>query len=139
MADLVNLQIDENLIQKVLEEKIAEAIGVSIVDKDRVLDAMIQKMLNMRVDEKGNPSSYSSAKSYVQYTSESVMREAVRTAMKKVFDAQQERIEMLVEKQLRASSNKLAKALVMGLERSLKAEWTTKIEFKFEDPKERSW
>lgn len=59
--------------------------------------------------------------------------------MKKVFDAQQERIEMLVEKQIKASSNKLAKALVMGLERSLKAEWTTKIEFKFEDPKERSW
>ena len=139
MAELVNLKIDEALIHKVLEEKIAEAIGVTIVDKERVLDAMIQKMMNMRVDEKGQPSSYSSAKSYVQWASEDVMRQAVKKALDKVFAAQQERIEALIERQLKASSNKLAKALVYGLEQSLKSSWNTKVEFRFEEPKKGEW
>ena len=52
---LVQLQIDEDLVQTVLAKKIEEAVGVALIDRERVVAQLIDKCLTMRVDSDGKP------------------------------------------------------------------------------------
>ena len=127
MGETMSLKINEDVVRAVIEEKVAEAVGLATVDKDRVMAQLIDKMLNLRVDSDGKPCTYGSAVPFIEYASREAMQRAVRVALEKAFAEQEKAITALVVKQIASNKNKLAKALVGGMKDSLTSRWSSKI------------
>lgn len=134
-TNLVDLRVDESMVTAILEKKIEEAIGVAIIDKEQVVAQLIDRCLSMRVDEKGQPSSYSSAKPFIEYSARKAIADAVKTALDTVMESRRKQLEVAVVKQIERSTNKLARALVDGLAESLKSRWSSTISIRLDGDK----
>lgn len=129
----MNLQVDEAMIRAAVEKKVSEAVFESMVDKDAVLDRLITKMLNLKVNSDGKPSEYSNGTPYIEWAAQDAMRKAVQAGMKAAFDKKEQEIAKLVEAQIVRSKSKIAQSLVSGMIESLKTSWATTVKLNFKE------
>jgi len=131
---LVSMRVDETLVASVLKEKIEEAVGVALIDKELVVSRLIDKCLNLRVDpSNGKVSDYRNAVPYVEYAATAAIRSAVEIAMHETLAKRKAALQKQVATQIARSTNKLAKALVDGLGESLKSHWSSTITVRLSD------
>jgi hypothetical protein len=134
--NMVKFSVDKDMVRDVLERKVEEAVGVALIDKERVVSELIRKCLDLRVDSNGRPCTYSSAVPYLQYAADVAIHAAVENAMRATLEKRSKQLEAAVAKQIARSTNKLAKSLVSGLEESLKCRWSSTIKIVLDGDKE---
>ena len=132
MSDL-NLSISKELIEPIIREKIhaavIEAFGGSTIMLDKVIDAA----LNIKVDNKGNSSGYSSDIPFIQWFCREAIMDCAKQALKEFVDEQKPAITEAVKRQLTKSRNAVARSFVDGLAASINNQYLLTVKISLSD------
>jgi len=132
----MSVNVDEKIVNEVVQNEIAAAIGRQLVDYREAVEKMVMETLTEKVDNRGNKDRYDSRSSptRMQYLAMEAIREAVKEAMNEAVAERKGDIKELVKKQIVSGKSKLAKSLVDGLARSLDTKWYSTINIKLDSP-----
>ena len=120
-----SLIIPRDIIEPLLQAKIAESMLAVLGDRAAIIDATVAKVLMEKVDDRGNKSNYNSAIPWIQYIMEEVIQEACKEAIIKWSVQAKEQIEEVIMKQLGMDKRRigpLAKTLIDAMTNQLRGE-----------------
>lgn len=129
----LNLQVDNELVLPIIEAEIQSAIVRQLESADNLIPKMVQAALNQGVNSSGVVSKYKhdNEHTYIEYLCNQALQKAARVAMDKFIDENMPLIEAELAKQLARSKNKIAKAFVTGLGKSMKSTWRFDVGINF--------
>ena len=111
----------DETIQKALNDSIQAAVVAALGGTDAIVRKMVAEILNEKVDKNGSPPRYSSegTMSYLEWLTNSHIKEAVRMAFVRMLNEQTADLERMVTEQLQKESGGLAAALVTSLKKHI--------------------
>lgn len=133
--EMVNIEVSEGLIKPLVEEKIRTAIIAEMSKHPhQIIDGLVSRALDLKVDTDGKPSSYSNAKPYIEHLCDTVIRTQAREALLEMIEEHKPKIKEAIKKKMSqgGSSGKLATALVNGMMESLECKYSQRLEVSFE-------
>jgi len=133
-TEMVNIEVSEGLIKPLVEEKIRTAIVAEMSKHpQQIIDGLVARALDLKVDEKGKPSTYSSAKPYIEHLCDNVIRDEAKKALLEMIEEHRPKIKDSIKKKMSQGgvSKRLATALVDGMVDSLDCKYSQKIEVSF--------
>ena len=137
--EMVNIEVGEGLIKPLIENKIRAAIIAEMSKHpEQIINGLVARSLDLKVDENGKPSTYSNSKPYIEHLCDNVIREEAKKALEEMIEENRPKIKEAVKKKMSqgGTSNKLATALVNGMIESLECRYSQKIEVTFKKDEE---
>lgn len=133
MAD-ATLQVPKDVIEPIIRQHVASAVAQALAGRDEIVTACVHQVLNMKVDERGSPSSYSHNVTWLQWVMGECLKKAVRDAITEELDKHKDKLKEAIVKDLRntksGTANALAKAMVEGFADADHLRYAMKLEFK---------
>jgi len=116
--ETASLQLPKDLIEAAINQQLNVAMAAAFVDKDRVIRDCVTRVLNQKVNEKLEPSSYSYDKPFVEVALGQALRRAVTESLKEQIELYKESIKEQLASELGKKNSpvvkKLAAAMVDG-------------------------
>lgn len=116
MAETINLEISQNLVKPILEEKIKLAVLEAFEGKERMVSEIVNAVISQKVDAEGKVSKYDSDNkySYVDILIRRRLNEAVRGCIGSMIEEAQPQIIAEITKQLKTKKgiSDFAKAML---------------------------
>lgn len=126
--EAAKITIDQEVIDGIIKAEVATAVVKALDGTEQFTKALVEKALNIKVNPKnGEPSTYQGSIPYVEFCSMRAIRTAVDEAIVEAFQEKQKEIYEATKKLVARHPNKLAKALVDGLQKSVSASWRPAI------------
>lgn len=114
-GDTPTLNIPKDLIEPIIQAHIAAAVTTALGGREKVVSDAIYAALNMKVDDRGAPSTYSSGITFVQWLMKDAIRKAAIEAMQIALEGQKEEMKKAIADELRKSRSVVAKTLIEAL------------------------
>lgn len=118
-SSLVNLSIPQEVTQPIVAAKIQEAVLAALGGADKIVEGIIHKICNTKVDNDGKVSTYSSENknTWIDFHVTSIIQNAVKEELKRQLDTGALPIKEALIKvmQSKAGSSKIADAILAGL------------------------
>jgi len=128
----VSLTISKEVVAPIVESKIKQAIVETLGGKEEILEKVINEILTRKVDEHGKIPRYSSDKrfSWIDIVLTNQIKKAVEDELKHQVEESSKQIKEALIAQIRtkSGSNKIAKALIDGLNGTFSSSYTSKID-----------
>lgn len=124
------VQLDPRLIDNLVKEHLTAAvIGVLSEKKELLIANMVNQVLNVRCNQNGEVSSYSSDNKYswIEMTLMKEMRGVIKDACIAQLRAIQPDIDKAIKKEVAKSGGAIAKAIMAGFTEALKIDYNFKI------------
>jgi hypothetical protein len=124
------IKIDPKLVDQLVKEHIQVAVANAISEKGMILvTQLVAAIVNSKVDENGHVTdrSYGTAQTWLDYAIGKEMRNGVLEVIQAEIKNLRPQIEQSVRAQFAKSNNQFAKAVVEGLEKSIKYDWNFKL------------
>jgi len=136
----MSINVDQSLVKPIIEAQVQAAIFAEMSkSSDKLIHGMVQSMLTQKVDSEGRPSdSYSAKSTYIEWLCMAAIREAARKAVGAWVTENQEKLDVEVAKQFKASGGKMAKIFVEGIMESLSTKWRMNVEIALDNKDERN-
>lgn len=108
------IAIPNDVIQPIIQAKVTAAIVESLGGYDRLVEKAIVTVLNMKVDNSGNPDRYDSSRgpTWLAWVMEDCVKRAAKTAVEEFFKEHQDVIKKQLTTELSKKNSPLAKQLV---------------------------
>ena len=133
----VSIQINKEVITPILEAKIKVAMLEAFGETDTIINAVVENILNHKVDDQGNVSNYrgENKNSWVDVTLKRAIEEAAKEVILEFVKAQKEVLkkEMMRQLQTKKGISAFVGELLGGVVKSVENNWRFKTEFKFEN------
>lgn len=131
MAEQASVNIPKDLLEPIIRQHIAAGVVSAIGDPSRLIAAVVERAIKTKVDNEGKVSDSSYCNNYdlIEVVSRNAIVKAARKAIENYIAEQEPLIVAAVEKELKRSTGKFAKALVDGFVSSTKQRWDLKCEF----------
>lgn len=141
MSNMFNLdmKIDENYIKQSVEDIVKAGIASALGDPSQIIQAAIGKVLNEKVDSKGQPTTRSyDSKRYLDYLVEQAVSETAREVVKAEIDNNRSKIKEGLIRRLRNGKwlDSYVESLLTQTAETITNNWRTSVEVKFEPPKQ---
>ena len=135
----IDLNIDDNYLNEAVKSIVMTGIAESL-DKDKIVNGLVETVLETKVDEKGKISSYSSDNRYtlLEVYVNNIIREIVKEEMKKLVEEKRPKMQEIIRRELnkRATLDKFVDAFISNNLDNLDNNWKTKISVEYEKDKE---
>jgi hypothetical protein len=135
MAEMMSLQLDQNMVKGVLEKQMQAAILANIGDADKLISKVVETALHEKVNNDGNKSNYSSDNKYdyLEILTGKAIRKASEEALREWLDTNKLLVKAAVYKELCKPERHetLAKAFADAVEESLECKWNFKCDIDF--------
>jgi hypothetical protein len=136
----VALTISKDIVEPIVKAKIEEAIIAAMGGGDTIIEKVIQKVFDQKVDENGKPSSYSSDKdrTWITWVVKEQIETATREAIKKMLEEKREIIKNQIIKLLSSKKgieNFASSLLDTALNTNLTSKYVTSISLVFDKQK----
>ena len=135
----IDLNIDDNYLNEAVKSIVMTGIAESL-DKDKIVNGLVKTVLETKVDEKGEISSYSRDNRYtlLEVYVNNIIREIVKEEMKKLVEEKRPKMQEIIRKELnkRATLDKFVDAFISNNLDNLDSNWKTKISVEYEKDKE---
>ena len=112
MGDVVSMSVPEKVVANIVQAEVSTRVAEALKGNDEIVRKIVDAALKLKVDDRGQPCSYSSARPYIEHIAVQAIRDAANDAMKDYVQGNKEKIKKEVEKQLKASTNKLVQAFM---------------------------
>jgi predicted RNA-binding Zn ribbon-like protein len=127
----VNLTISKDIVNPIVSAKIQEAVAEALGGKEKLIADLLDKIIQQRVDKKGNVSTYNSENKYswLEAMVNQQIENAIKDELQKQIASMSSEIRELVIKQLQTKrgANAVATALLDGLNQTLNNSWCSTI------------
>jgi len=123
------ITLDPKLVDSLVREHLYAAVLSVLADKkEALLSQMAAQVLNLKVNEHGNVSSYSSENKFtwIELTLNRELREIIKQSCVESLALMKPEIEAAVKKEIRKSGGAIVKAIMLGFTESLKFDWNFK-------------
>ncbi len=127
MSD-VNISINKDLIKPIIEAKINTAIVEALEGRESIIEDVVTKMLNEKVDERGEKSRYSSSIPFIQWLCENAIRDAAKQAVKNYISSSNETLINIIQEILKTNTKSIAASLINSFINATKSDWTMKVD-----------
>lgn len=131
MNDSVSLTIDKSIVNPIVEAKVKEALIAAMGGEKQLIEMAIDKVFNMRCNENGVVSNYSSDNKYtfldaivIKKINEAINKElimAIDEASSGIREA------LLAKIKSKKGSSLIAEAMIDGLKKTFDNNWSSKI------------
>lgn len=109
------IEIPNDIIQPIVEAKVAAAVTEALGGYDRLIELAVCQVLNQKVDERGVPSTYSDAVPWFKYVMRECVQKSARAAIEEYFAAHGELVKKAIATELSKKNSPLVKQLVSVL------------------------
>ena len=126
---MMNLSINKDMLTPVIEEQVKAMMTTILGGKDRIVDNVISQVLKTKVDCDGRPSTYSSAKPYIEYLLNAELTKAIKEVITEEIQSRIGVIRRAVKKQIQSDKGAsiIADALLGGLNKTLEGAWSSEF------------
>lgn len=134
MGNLVglDLKVDDKVIETAVQQSILLGISGALENKDGIVTNLVATVLNTKVDDKGEPSSWGK-NTLVEYFVKKMIREETIEETKKIVEERRDEIRNVIRKELTKKSfmDKLVEVFLKTTLGNLENVWRTKINVEF--------
>lgn len=124
------IQLDQKLVDSLVKEHIYAAVVTALSEKkDLMLRSLCDTVLNLKVNQDGDISSYSSENKYswIEMTLNKELRSLIKQAVIDQLTAIKPDIEKAVKKEVAKSGSAIAKAIMGGFTEALRVDYKFNI------------
>lgn len=138
--ETVSLTISKEIVNPIVETKVKEAILAALGGPDKIIEKVVNEVLNRKVDLNGNTSTYSSDNKYSWI--DAVVTKQIKTLVEKevteIVGQQSSVIKDEIIKQLKTNkgANKVASALLDAFNGTFGKSWLSTISIDFKTGKD---
>ena len=133
------MNVDNNYLNEAVKSIVMTGIAETL-DKDKIVNGLVKAVLETKVDEKGEISSYSRDNRYtlLEVYVNNIIREIVKEEMKKLVEEKRPKMQEIIRRELnkRATLDKFVDAFISNNLDNLDSNWKTKISVEYEKDKE---
>ena len=119
MADTATIQLPKDLIEAAIEKEVSLAMAKALGGHEQIIQTAITRVLAQKVDNNGNPSTYSSNPTFIKWAMDAAIRNAVSTALTTQIAKYQSEIEKHLATELSKKNSPLLKQLAISFSKSI--------------------
>lgn len=129
----MKFEVGEELVKPIIRDQVAAAIAAQLGDPAKLMQELVGKALNQKVNAHGKVGNYSSDNKYpfLEALAANAIRQAAREAFEEIVKQEQPRIRAAVESHLRKQPKKTAAAIVSAFAEGAGCRYSTKVDFTF--------
>ena len=127
MSD-VNLSISKELIQPIIDAKVSAAVCEALNGSKNIVANVVATVLDMKVNDQGERSSYSNDIPYVQWLCNDAIKNAAKQAIVNYISASNEKLILAIEKNLQNNTKDIAINLVSSFINATKNSWSMNVD-----------
>ena len=135
----IDLNIDDNYLNEAVKSIVMTGIAETL-DKDKIVSGLANAVLETKVDESGEISSYSRDNRYtlLEVYVNKMIREIVKEEMKKLVEEKRPKMQEIIRKELnkKATLDKFVDAFISSNLDNLDNNWRTKISVEYQKDNE---
>lgn len=135
----IDLNIDDNYLNEAVKSIVMTGIAETL-DKDKIVSGLVNAVLETKVDESGEISSYSRDNRYtlLEVYVNKMIREIVKEEMKKLVEERRPKMQEIIRKELnkKATLDKFVDAFMSSNLDNLDNNWRTKISVEYQKDNE---
>ena len=128
----MSLSISKEMLTPVIEQQVKAMMATILGGQEQIVDTIIKRILETKVDSNGRPTSYSDGKTYFEWLLKDEITKAVKELIAEEMKSKVSNIKKAVKKQIQSESGAtvIADALLNGLNKTCESSWrsTFKIE-----------
>ena len=128
MGEVTSIQVPEKVITEIVKAEITAQVIKAMNGSDALIQKIVVGALNLKVDEKGQPSNYSSAKPFIEAVLENSIREAAKKAITDYVTASEPAIKKAIELEMKKSTKSLVSAFVGAIVDSAKSSYRLQVD-----------
>jgi hypothetical protein len=133
--DNVNIQLSKDLIAPIIENKVKMAIIEAMGDGKTVITNIVEAVLNLKVDEKGQrqSSDYYNKFTFIDIVLKQTIENACRDAIKEFINENSEKIKEETKRQLctKKGTGAFVDSFLKGMLKASESDYRFKAEFNF--------
>ena len=135
----MSLSISKEMLTPVIEQQVKAMMTTILGGQEQIVDTIIKRILETKVDSNGRPNSYSDGKTYFEWLLKDEITKAVKELIAEEIKTKTSAIKNAIKKQMKTEegSSKIADALLNGLNGTLQNSWSSKLTIEIE-PKENN-
>lgn len=136
----LDLNIDQDYLADAVKQTVMMGISESLNGKNAIVSQIVKMVLDTKVNDKGQISSYSSDNKYtlLEYHVRTMIREVTGEELQKIVDEHREDITKAIRAELAKKVNytKFVDAFIDNVSNAVSNSWCPKIEVTFDQKKE---
>jgi hypothetical protein len=133
--DNVNIQLSKDLIAPIIENKVKMAIIEAMGDGKMIINNVVEAVLNLKVDEKGQrqSSDYYNKFTFIDIVLKQAIENACRKAIKEFINENSEKIKEETKRQLctKKGTGMFVDSFLRGMLKASESDYRFKAEFTF--------
>lgn len=125
----VSVKVGEDLVAPIVEKKIQAAIMAALGEPEKLVEAMVSRVLHDKVDSTGKKSRYSSDNEHdlVEVLCRQALQDAVRKAMTQWIEENKLVLLDAIKKHIKTRPASIAKMFMDGIAESMQSKWTFQV------------
>lgn len=123
------LSIPNDVLQPIIDAHVAKAISEALGNRSDLIAAAVTAALTMKVDDRGNPTTYSNATTFLQWLVRDSIRNAATAAVSEYLLGDMQGIKAMVAKEMKNQRSPLVKSLIEGIAKGAAeaGRWSIKV------------
>lgn len=131
----VQLTISKDIVQPIVDAKVKEAVLAAMGGSEKIVEVVIDRILQQKVDKDGKVSSYSSDNKFtwMDIVITNTIQEEVRKHIKEMIIEASDGIKEALQSKLKtkAGTNQFAQALLDGFTNTFESNWRSTLQIQF--------
>ena len=121
----MSLSISKEMLTPVIEQQVKAMMTTILGGQEQIVDTIIKRILETKVDTDGRPTSYSDGKTYFEWLLKDEITKAVKELIAEEMKSKVSNIKKAIKKQIQSESGAtvIADALLNGLNKTCESSW----------------
>ena len=122
----MSLSISKEMLTPVIEQQVKAMMTTILGGQEQIVDTIIKRILETKVDSNGRPNSYSSdGKTYFEWLLKDEITKAVKELIAEEMKSKVSNIKKAIKKQIQSETGAtvIADALLNGLNKTCESSW----------------
>ena len=123
--NMMSLSISKEMLTPVIEQQVKAMMATILGGQEQIVDTIIKRILETKVDSNGRPNSYSDGKTYFEWLLKDEITKAVKELIAEEMKSKVSNIKKAIKKQIQSESGAtvIADALLNGLNKTCESSW----------------
>lgn len=135
MNEMAKIELSKEIIEPIIRAQLHASITAALGRSDQLIAQVVQTVMNIKVDEKGQTSSYSYARPLITWMAEDAIKQAAHEAIKEWFVEKRSEIKAEIITSLKKNMKGMAENFVLGLTNGIMAQHHSNITLTFDGKK----
>jgi len=133
MNEMAKIELSKDLIEPIVRAQLHASILAAMGQRDQLIGSIVTTIMNTRVDEKGDPSRYDSAKPLITWMAEKAIKETALEAIKEWFANNRAEMKKQISIAITKQAKNMAEQLALGIAKATESSYRFSVQI---NPKE---